>query len=62
MTYGEYGVVLNTQDNSHVAGLLDHNVVLEMDGLSSASDKVMFSEALTLYPYRYRVAQGPSRN
>lgn len=59
MTYGEFGAVLNTQDNSHVAELLDHNVVLEMDGLSSASDRVMFSEALTLYLYRYRLAQGP---
>jgi len=61
MTYGEYGAVLNTQDNSHVAELLDHNVVLEMDGLSSASDKVMFSEALTLYLYRCRLAQGPQK-
>jgi len=61
MTYGEYGAVLNTQDNSHVAELLDHNVVLEMDGLSSASDRVMFSEALTLYLYRYRLAQGPQK-
>ena len=61
MTYGEYGAVLNTQDNSHVAELMDHNVVLEMDGLSSASDKVMFSEALTLYLYRHRLAQGPQR-
>ena len=59
MTYGEFGAVLNTQDNSHVAGLLDHNVVLEMDGLSSNSDRKMFSEALTLYLYRYRLAQGP---
>jgi len=61
MTYGEYGAVLSTQDNSHVAELLDHNVVLEMDGLSSASDRVMFSEALTLYLYRYRLAQGPQK-
>ena len=59
MTYGEFGAVLNTQDNSHVAELLDHNVVLEMDGLSSSSDRVLFSEALTLYLYRYRLAQGP---
>lgn len=59
MTYGEFGAVLNTQDNSHVAELLDHNVVLEMDGLSSSSDKVMFSEALTLYLYRCRLAAGP---
>ena len=59
MTYGEFGAVLNTQDNSHVAELLRHNVVLEMDGLSSSSDRVMFSEALTLYLYRYRLAQGP---
>ncbi len=59
MTYGEFGAVLNTQDNSHVAELLEHDVILEMDGLSSSSDKVMFSEALTLYLYRYRLAQGP---
>ena len=61
MTYGEFGAVLNTTDNSHIAGLLDHNVVLEMDGLSSSSDKTMFSEALTLYLYRYRLAQGPQK-
>ena len=30
-----------------------------MDGLSSSSDKTLFSEALTLYMYRYRLAQGP---
>ena len=59
MTYGEFGAVLNTQDNSHVERLLDHNVVLEMDGLASASDRAMFSEALTLYLYRFRLAQGP---
>jgi hypothetical protein len=39
--------------------LLDHNVVLEMDGLSSSSDRAMFSEALTLYLYRLRLAEGP---
>lgn len=59
MTYGEFGAVMNTNDNSHIAGLLEHNIVLEMDGLSSASDKTMFSEALTLYLYRFRLAQGP---
>jgi len=59
MTYGEFGAVLNTQGNGHVAELLDHNVVLEMDGLSGSSDRVMFSEALTLYLYRHRLAQGP---
>ena len=59
MTYGEFGAVVNTQDNAHVGELLDHNVVLEMDGLSSNSDRTMFSEALTLYLYRYRLAQGP---
>lgn len=59
MTYGEFSSILNTQDNRHVLDLLDHNVVLEMDGLSSASDRVMFSESLMLYLYRYRLAQGP---
>ena len=59
MTYGELGAVVNTQESNHVRELLDHNVVLEMDGLSSNSDRKMFSEALTLYLYRYRLAQGP---
>jgi Holliday junction resolvase-like predicted endonuclease/energy-coupling factor transporter ATP-binding protein EcfA2 len=61
MTYGEFGSVLNTQDNSHVVELLDHNAVMEMDGLSSSSDRTMFSEALTLYLYRYRLARGPQQ-
>jgi hypothetical protein len=59
MTYGEFSAVVNTQDNSMVRHLLDHNVILEMDGLSSNSDRTMFSEALTLYLYRYRLAQRP---
>ncbi|NQU43827.1 ATP-binding protein, partial [bacterium] len=59
MTYGEFGSVVNAQDNAHVRDLLNHNAVLEMDGLSSNSDRKMFSEALTLYLYRYRLAQGP---
>ena len=59
MTYGEFGAVLNTQDNTHIEELLNHNVVLEMDGLSSSSDRAMFSEALALYLYRHRLAQGP---
>ena len=59
MTYGEFGSVVSTQDNGHVRDLLEHNVVLEMDGLSSNSDRTMFSEALTLYLYRHRLAQGP---
>jgi len=59
MTYGEFGSVLHTQSNAHVQELLGHNVVLEMDGLSSSSDRVMFSEGLTLYLYRLRLAEGP---
>lgn len=59
MTYGEFGKVVDTQDNGRVLSLLDHDAVLEMDGLSGSSDKKLFSEALTLYLYRYRLAQGP---
>jgi len=62
MTYGEFGSVLDTQDNAHISELLDYNVVLEMDGLSSNSDRKLFSEALTLYLYRYRLAQGPRKD
>jgi hypothetical protein len=61
ITYGEFGAVLNTQDNTHVAELLNYNAILELDGLSSSSDKTMFSEALTLYLYRYRLAKGPQK-
>lgn len=59
MTYGEFGAVVNTQDNRRARHLLDHNVVLEMDGLSSNSDRTMFSEALMLHLYRARLVQGP---
>ena len=59
MTYGEFGAVVNAQDNCHVQELLDHDVILEMDGLTSSSDRVLFSEALTLYLYRTRLAEGP---
>lgn len=58
MIYGEFGKALNTQDNNHVADVLKYNVVLEMDGLASSSDRAMFSGALTLYLYRYRLARG----
>lgn len=59
MTYGEFGAVVDTQDNRHVRDLLGRNVILEMDGLSSSSDRVLFSESLTLYLYRTRLAEGP---
>ncbi|GMU24935.1 MAG: hypothetical protein AMXMBFR13_50060 [Phycisphaerae bacterium] len=62
MMYGEFGAALNGQSNRHIQDLLKHNVVLEMDGLPSNSDRTMFSEALTLYLYRYRLAQGPKRD
>jgi len=61
MMYGEFGEALNAQDNPHIQDLLNHNVILEMDGLPSNSDRSMFSEALTLYLYRYRLAQGPKQ-
>jgi hypothetical protein len=59
LSFGEFGSVMHTQDNSHLRDLLSQNVVLEMDGLSSNSDRKMFSEALALYVYRDRLAQGP---
>lgn len=61
LLFGEFGKVLNTQNNNHIADMLNHNVVLEMDGLSSSNDKILFSEALTLYLYRYRLAHGPKK-
>ncbi len=62
LTYSEFGAVINTQDNTHLPSLLDNNVILEMDGLSADNDRRMFSEALTLYLYRLRLAQGPRKD
>lgn len=61
MTYGDFADVINTQDNTDVAHLLDHHVVLEMDGLSSDTERTFFTEALMLYLYRFRLAGGPRR-
>lgn len=59
LLYGEFAAVLDTPDNRHVVDLLKHNVVLEMDGLSSSADRVMFSESIILYLWRFLLAQGP---
>lgn len=59
LSLGEFGKIVDTQNNADVAGLLLENVVLEMDGLASNSDRIMFSEALTLYIYRLRLSEGP---
>lgn len=59
LLYGELGRSLHTQHNIVINDLLNHNVVLEMDGLSGSSDRKMFSEALTMYLYRMRLVQGP---
>ena len=61
LSYGEFGKVLDCQDNTAAATLLNDNVIMEMDGLSGNSDRVMFSEALTLYLYRMRLAEGPQK-
>ena len=60
LTYGEFGRVLDTQDRTAVDDLLDGSAVLEMDGLASSADRTFFAEALTLYLYRTRLAEGPS--
>lgn len=59
MTYGEFGKVFNCQSNNIISSILNINAVMEMDGLSSSSDKTMFSESITLYIYRYLLAKGP---
>ncbi len=61
LCYGEFGKVLDTQDNCAMATLLDQDVIMEMDGLSGNTDRIMFSEALTLYLYRLRLARGPQK-
>lgn len=47
------GSVVNTEESTDIASLLEQDVVLELDGLSN-SDKVFLTEALVLWIYHYR--------
>jgi hypothetical protein len=57
LCFGEVGKVLNRRENVPIEGLLEKNVILELDALTS-SDKTFLIESLLLWIHHYRMAQG----
>ena len=56
LCYGEMGRVVNVPRQYPLSGLLQENVVLELDSLTS-SDKAFFIESLLLWIHHYRMAE-----
>ncbi len=57
LCFGEVGKVLNQRENFPLEDLLERNVILELDALTS-SDKTFLIESLLLWIHHYRMAQG----
>jgi len=57
LCFGEVGKVLNQRENFPIEKLLEKNVILELDALTS-SDKTFLIESLLLWIHHYRMAQG----
>ncbi len=58
LCFGHMGNVINATDNlTDVGALLERQVILELDALTSA-DKTFLIEALLLWIHHYRLAQG----
>jgi hypothetical protein len=56
LCFGEMGNVLNNSSPFDIAGLLDRNVILELDALTNA-DKTFLIESLLLWIHHYRMGQ-----
>ncbi len=56
LCYGEMGKVVNVSRQYPLSGLLQENVVLELDSLTS-SDKTFFIESLLLWIHHFRMAE-----
>lgn len=57
LCFGEVGKVLNQRENFPIEELLEKNVILELDALTS-SDKTFLIESFLLWVHHYRMAQG----
>ncbi|MBT4814678.1 MAG: ATP-binding protein [Lentisphaerae bacterium] len=57
LCYGEMGRIVNVKKQPPISDLLQQNVVLELDSLTS-SDKTFFIESLLLWIYHFRMAEG----
>lgn len=62
LTYGDFGLMMDTQTSADVMAILETNTVLELDGLVGASDRTLFSEGIILWLSRYLLAQGETSN
>ncbi len=56
LCFGEVSRVINRRDAVNLAGLLERNVVLELDSLTN-SDKTFLIESLLLWIHHYRLGQ-----
>ena len=54
--FGHMGKVVNTSVQPNLAGMLEKNVILELDGLTNA-DKTLITESMLLWIHHYRLAQ-----
>ncbi|MDD5551320.1 MAG: DUF87 domain-containing protein, partial [Candidatus Omnitrophica bacterium] len=57
MCFGEVGKVFCIPNKTPIESLLNQNVVFELDALTN-TDKIFFTEALLLWIYQYRLAEG----
>jgi hypothetical protein len=61
LTTGPVGRLVNSEGVVTVKDILDRPVILELDGLGSESDRALFTQALMLWLYYYRMAEGRSK-
>lgn len=57
LCFGEFSKVLNVRKPLPLTGLLNQNVILELDALTN-SDKTFFTEALLLWIHHFRLSEG----
>lgn len=57
LCFGEFGKVLSNNPATPIDDILNRQVIIELDSLSNA-DKIFFIEALLLWIYFYRMADG----
>ncbi len=58
---GLMGDIVDTNENQELSDLLDQQVVIELDNLATI-EKIFLTEALLLWIYHYRKAQGTRNN
>jgi hypothetical protein len=58
LTTGPIGRLMNSESNLNLADIFERPVILELTGLGSETDRSFFTQALFLWLYYHRLAQG----